>query len=511
MIFISLTTEAFQDQLKRVGQTLTNVSTRAGKSNVRRPLRGIEVQEDTFAYIKMIRSNGTVIPLFDSGSDTGFSEEYSNFILRGVTEQRMEKQQIIETFGEPYVFFFGESARFLQISAVVLDTLDFPWLDEFEINYAKYLRGTKAVEQGARCYLFYASNIFEGYIINCSHARTAEPVPAAVELQFQFFVTNHSVVTFMGNGQYPLRSSAVLPDGISVTEDLTQDQVNQLTGGRFAASRTKPLRGSISDNVDEFTGFDEQVAAPSTTDAVRQRLESVPNLNDTVGDIAQAYGVDPNVANSPTMAENLGFAPSFTPQGVGIGGTNGNSPVGGATFAPTANNLSVPGGFSGIKLANQNTSFGSAYLGTGVSSRSGAFTGLDVGSNLGSGAFEAGAEGTILSLAGSGVGARGLSPSTDRLSGKGVPPSSSAYAKADQYQRSFANKNARKAALAGGYAGAGALMGTTGNLSVGASNAGSSGAGPTIHVGGVITAFAFTVVPGELQNAGIPIQLLTGF
>ena len=35
----------------------------------------------------------------------------SNFLIQAVTEERMEKQQVVETFGESFIFFFGERPR----------------------------------------------------------------------------------------------------------------------------------------------------------------------------------------------------------------------------------------------------------------------------------------------------------------------------------------------------------------------------------------------------------------
>ena len=76
-------------------------------------------------------------------------------MLQNVQEAHMEKHQIVETFGESYIFFFGEAPRFIDVSAVIINSHDFNWEAEWWDNYNRFLRGTKSVEQGARTYLFY--------------------------------------------------------------------------------------------------------------------------------------------------------------------------------------------------------------------------------------------------------------------------------------------------------------------------------------------------------------------
>ena len=140
-VYISTITDAFAE-LDRVRPTY---------ENVRRPLRGISIKEDTYAVLRVKTATGTDIPLFDSSSpdhvdNIGRSAQYSNFIIQQIQEQRQEKQQIIETFGEDYIFFFGERPRFLNVSGVLVNTKDFNWKSEFWVNYENNLRGTKLVE-----------------------------------------------------------------------------------------------------------------------------------------------------------------------------------------------------------------------------------------------------------------------------------------------------------------------------------------------------------------------------
>jgi len=218
-VFIELTTDAFDAVFKTSKQkdiTTGTYSRRAGLDSVRRPLRGVEIKEDTYAILKLIKADGTAVPLLDSGSITGESEDYANFILQGMQEARMERHQIFDTFGEPYIFFFGEAPRFLDVKAIILNTNDFNWEAEWWENYDKYLRGTKSVEMGARTYLFFDDTILEGYMLNASCIK-ASTAPYTLALTFRLFLTNYSNISFAGDPNFPIRESVDLPPGVELT------------------------------------------------------------------------------------------------------------------------------------------------------------------------------------------------------------------------------------------------------------------------------------------------------
>lgn len=225
-VFITLETDSFVDVYqKQVAGKTRNKG--AGISSVRRPQRGLEIKEDTYAIIKVVRADGTEIRVTDSGTYNGTGVNYANFILQSVQEARMEKSQIVETFGEPYIFFFGQSPRFLDCMAVLINSNDFNWQAEWWDNYDKHWRGTKLVEQGARIYLFYDDNIVEGYMMT-SMANKVAGEPHLVQLQFRLFVTNYSNISFIGNTNFPIRSSVLLPAGIDLTDPSAFDPLYQL-------------------------------------------------------------------------------------------------------------------------------------------------------------------------------------------------------------------------------------------------------------------------------------------
>jgi hypothetical protein len=196
--FVSVSTDAF-------ASVRESARTREPQVNIRRPLRGIQVKPNTYSVLKVKTASGADIPLFDSSSPTfdegtkiGKSTNYANFLIQRINEQRVEKQQIIETFGEDYVYFFGERPRFLDVSGSLVNTADFNWKSEFWANYDQNLRGTKLVERNARVYFYFDDVVAEGYIVNAA-AGADSMSPHLLSFQFQMFVTNYAILSTVGS------------------------------------------------------------------------------------------------------------------------------------------------------------------------------------------------------------------------------------------------------------------------------------------------------------------------
>lgn len=239
-VFLELVTDSFEEVFRAETTRRKGLTSRAGSSTARRPVRGLEIKPDSYAVLKVLFADGTEIPLFDSGGKDGRSTSYTNFMIQSVNEARMEKMQIVETFGDDYVFFFGEQPRFLDIASVVVTSQDFNWLSEFLSNYELYLRGTRCAEVGARVYLFVDDIIVDGYMVMCQAARDAQN-PLSATLQFRLFVTNYDIVSLVGDPNYPV------PEGIDI-------EALKASAGTRGGVDPKLLYGLISDNKDEWVG-----------------------------------------------------------------------------------------------------------------------------------------------------------------------------------------------------------------------------------------------------------------
>ena len=266
-VFISVTTSPFEDVFADASRENRT------QENVRRPLRGIEVKRDTYATIKVIDALGRPIPMVDSSSPVdvdgiGQSVEYSNFILQGVQEQRVEKQQIVETFGEDYIFFFGERPRIYTFNAVLMNTRNFNWKSEWWKNYEETLRGTKLLERNARMYLYFDDVVIEGYMLQAQASQMVDD-PYKLPLTFQVFCTNYSIIGDVGSIFSPLydESIAERTPELSPTTALPDDEVLAKDAVASAADQ-----GSLTGFLSEAAQF-----AQDASFTIQRALEQAKN------------------------------------------------------------------------------------------------------------------------------------------------------------------------------------------------------------------------------------------
>lgn len=309
-VFIEITTDPFElnyARLKSRNDPSLSRSGRAGLSNVRRPLRGIEIKEDTYASLKVLRADGTELPFFDSSSATGSSTSYSNFILQSVREARMEKHQIIETFGDSYIYFFGEAPRFIDVQAVLINSNDFNWEAEWWANWDRTLRGSKSVDNGARTYLFYDDNVVEGYML-MAEATKVSSEPVMVTMNFRMFVTQSRNVSFVGDPNFPVSESVYLPPSVDLTSVDAFDQLRNsysdaLNAGqqdaqydavnRLADQSQQGVFGSTGRLTDALTIGTRSVAFPSTVQAYIDGLRDSNSQDTSDGDLIDRLSSKP--------------------------------------------------------------------------------------------------------------------------------------------------------------------------------------------------------------------------
>ena len=263
----------------------------ATENFIRRPTNGIQIKDDTFATIRVVAADGGGNKLLvDAGSRRKDSDGlvleidgksatdiYSNFLLQQVQEERMEKQQVLETFGEAYIFLFGQRARVITFQGILANTFDFNWEAEWWHNYDNYLRGTKCVENDARVYISYDNTLVGGYVISTSSAKDSMN-KNHVSFTFQLFVTYYSNFSNVGN------PSAYNGRAGSNETTLTSEQLAQfrptLIPSKIPIS-SNPLIGEQATTL--FAALEANVAKAKNawsqaTDVVNNTLNSVVGL-----------------------------------------------------------------------------------------------------------------------------------------------------------------------------------------------------------------------------------------
>lgn len=115
---------------------------------------------------------------------------WTDWILQNVREARVEKTQLVETFGDSYLYAYGEKPRVLGFSGMLMNTPDYNWRAVFWENWDMLFRATKLIEKNARMYIGWEDIIVEGYPIQAVAQETADS-PNGLSFSFQFYVTNY--------------------------------------------------------------------------------------------------------------------------------------------------------------------------------------------------------------------------------------------------------------------------------------------------------------------------------
>ncbi len=282
------TTDAFSTTRKQAE------SEGVDQANIRRPLRGIQVKKPTYAVMRVKTASGEDIDLVDSSSDRGDeagigrSANYANFLIQAIQETRSEKQQIIETFGEDYVYFFGERPRVLDVNGMLINTADFNWKSEFWKNYDEHLRGTKLVEQNARLYLYFDDVVIEGYMLGAAASVDAGQ-PHMLPFRFNLFVTNYHMLSKPGSMTFGasdtgIKSSTQFP---GVAPHTTQEALSRgaVTGGglnAFVASvaHSAPVV-ALQQGIEQLKNalYGRQLVVPKGIGTMETGLKRFPPLN----------------------------------------------------------------------------------------------------------------------------------------------------------------------------------------------------------------------------------------
>jgi len=226
-------------------------------SHVRRPLRGMQIKDDTYATIQVFTSDLKNLGLYDSGGNRDSSSGswssqplISNFIIQSVQRVQEEKFHLVETFGEDYGFFFGQKPRMMRFSGVLANSEDFNWRSEWWHNYEQNLRGTKLVERGARVYLTYDSIALEGYLIRSSTTEDSRR-PREVPFTFTMWVTRHSDVSNVGSTQYPITGGGI---DVYKFDTALESSLMRMRNMNTAAFKARSVIDAVKWGIQNITG-----------------------------------------------------------------------------------------------------------------------------------------------------------------------------------------------------------------------------------------------------------------
>jgi len=155
------------------------------------------------------------------------------FILQSMTENRTEKVQIMETFGDAAISFFDMKTKVYQISGTLLEanggpkTNYYKWASMFKDFYEKHFRGTQLARQKKIAVLSVMDNLIYFYPLNLN-VSVVSAAPYSVVFNMNILVTKHNLTANNDsplNNQYKfyltLEQDLGIPEAIKEEEEAT--------------------------------------------------------------------------------------------------------------------------------------------------------------------------------------------------------------------------------------------------------------------------------------------------
>ncbi len=147
-----------------------------------------------------------ILPNISEGStEKAIPQSFTNFILTSVQEDRREKFQIFETFGDPALFFFDKKTPIYSFSGFLIDSEHkdqtrpgaepddkSSWANEFRQLWETEIRGTKLIENNKIAAIAFKKTIIYGYPVNLS-IQTDSRQPFTSAFSFNMIVKKHKL------------------------------------------------------------------------------------------------------------------------------------------------------------------------------------------------------------------------------------------------------------------------------------------------------------------------------
>lgn len=152
------------------------------------------------AELVQINDESSVIMVVDA--DNFSMKHYTDkFYLTAFQEARNEKVQVVETFGDPNVSFFGERAKTYQGAGIVLEADSsnrlFPekyrWASSLSKFYDEELRGSELVRKNRIAVIYVGNYRLQGYFLNLILSTNAND-SYKKQFSFNFLVKKQELV-----------------------------------------------------------------------------------------------------------------------------------------------------------------------------------------------------------------------------------------------------------------------------------------------------------------------------
>lgn len=124
----------------------------------------------------------------DEKKNDNYYGVFNNFSLMNVNEKHEEIVKLHQNFSQGWnAFFFGEKPVVYNFGGIFIDSMEYPYYQEFMVAYQKYLAGRKCIENRMQFKMMYDGKLIDGYMININVNSTAD-VEASKAFTFAILV-----------------------------------------------------------------------------------------------------------------------------------------------------------------------------------------------------------------------------------------------------------------------------------------------------------------------------------
>jgi hypothetical protein len=156
----------------------------------------------------------TTIVVLAGAKQNEIKYQTNKFILQSIIKPLQERFQIIETFGEPALYFYDKRTRIYTIQGLLFDAedpsqLNNPggtvasdtlkganyWATAFQDFYDRALRGTVLAQKKWIAALYVNNWYIKGYPLNLTISKTSEALPQTVSFQMTWAIKSETLLS----------------------------------------------------------------------------------------------------------------------------------------------------------------------------------------------------------------------------------------------------------------------------------------------------------------------------
>ena len=265
-------------------------------------------EKDTVAGYDSVENPATIVILNASNQ---IMYQTNKFILTALSKAQQERYQIIETFGDPTVYFFNDRTKMYTLQGLLVDSdykfnandpepnsdasnqaqqtfydqvaAKYQWAQAFQDFYTNFLRATRLKSKNYIAAIFVDNCIIKGYPLTLTMGKESSNMPDMVTFQMVWVIDEDTLLradtaSFLWNG------------GSQINKEFQQAYANWLTAlNAYTAAWSTYTDGSLT-NAEAKIASTTMAAANKALSTAESEVQSlITPKNNQVFKINEAY------------------------------------------------------------------------------------------------------------------------------------------------------------------------------------------------------------------------------